>query len=71
MKNTIEILGARENNLKNIDLSFEKNKLIVITGVSGSGKALLLLIQFMLKVRGGIWRVFRLMHALLLEPRET
>ena len=35
MKNTIEILGARENNLKNIDLSFEKNKLIVITGVSG------------------------------------
>ena len=39
MKNTIEILGARENNLKNIDLSFEKNKLIVITGVSGSGKS--------------------------------
>ena len=39
MKNTIQILGARENNLKNIDLSFEKNKLIVITGVSGSGKS--------------------------------
>ncbi|MEC7857805.1 MAG: excinuclease ABC subunit UvrA [Bacteroidota bacterium] len=39
MNNKIEILGARENNLKNIDLTFEKNKLVVITGVSGSGKS--------------------------------
>ena len=39
MKNHIEILGARENNLKNIDLKFKKNNLIVITGVSGSGKS--------------------------------
>jgi len=39
MRNKIEILGARENNLKDVDLTFEKNKLVVITGVSGSGKS--------------------------------
>ena len=39
MKDYIEILGARENNLQNIDLKFKKNNLIVITGVSGSGKS--------------------------------
>ena len=35
----IVIRGARENNLKNIDLELPKNKLIVMTGVSGSGKS--------------------------------
>ncbi|WP_288072291.1 excinuclease ABC subunit UvrA [Hydrotalea sp.] len=35
----IEIMGAREHNLKNIDVSIPKNKLVVITGVSGSGKS--------------------------------
>ncbi len=36
---TIVIKGARENNLKNIDLTLPKNKMIVMTGVSGSGKS--------------------------------
>ncbi len=35
----IVIKGARENNLKNVDLELPKNKLIVMTGVSGSGKS--------------------------------
>ncbi|MBB6462912.1 excinuclease ABC subunit UvrA [Flammeovirga kamogawensis] len=35
----IAIYGARENNLKNFDLKFPRNSLVVITGVSGSGKS--------------------------------
>ena len=35
----IEIFGAREHNLKNVDLRIPKNKLVVITGISGSGKS--------------------------------
>ncbi len=35
----IEVIGAREHNLKNISLSFPRNKLVVITGISGSGKS--------------------------------
>ena len=35
----IEIKGARANNLKNIDLKIPRNKFVVITGVSGSGKS--------------------------------
>lgn len=38
-KGVISIRGARENNLKDIDLDLPKNKLVVITGVSGSGKS--------------------------------
>ena len=39
MEETIKIKGARVNNLKNIDLEIPRNKFIVITGVSGSGKS--------------------------------
>ncbi len=38
-KNAIVIKGAREHNLKNIDLVLPRNRLIVITGISGSGKS--------------------------------
>jgi len=38
-QNEVEVFGARVHNLKNIDVSFPRNKLVVITGLSGSGKS--------------------------------
>ncbi len=39
MTSQIRITGARQNNLKNLDLTLDTNQLVVITGVSGSGKS--------------------------------
>ena len=39
MNDTIRIKGSRENNLKNIDLTIPRDKLVVFTGLSGSGKS--------------------------------
>ncbi len=39
MEDNLEIYGAREHNLKNIDIKIPRNKLVVITGLSGSGKS--------------------------------
>ena len=50
MQNKITIKGARVNNLKNIDIEIPRNKFVVITGLSGSGKSSLPLIRFMLRV---------------------
>ncbi|MFL6362065.1 MAG: ATP-binding cassette domain-containing protein, partial [Nitrososphaeraceae archaeon] len=41
MHDKIAIKGARQHNLKNINLEIPKNKLVVITGLSGSGKSTL------------------------------
>lgn len=55
-KNYIEIIGARENNLKNINVKFPLNMLTIVTGVSGSGKSTLvkkILYPAILKETGG------------------
>lgn len=38
-KDKIVIKGAKENNLKNVDLTIPRNKMVVFTGLSGSGKS--------------------------------
>lgn len=58
----IVIKGARENNLKNVNLELPKNKLIVMTGVSGSGKSSWHSIRFLQKDNDAMWRVYRLMQ---------
>ena len=39
IKEYITVVGAREHNLKNFDITIPKNQLVVFTGVSGSGKS--------------------------------
>ena len=39
MRETISIRGARENNLQDINIEIHQNKLVVVTGLSGSGKS--------------------------------
>ena len=41
MENKIKVIGAKENNLKNVNLEIPRDKLIVFSGVSGSGKSTL------------------------------
>ena len=57
-KDMIKIIGARENNLKNIDLEIPKNELIVMTGLSGSGKSTLLRVIAGLESSSGKIEVF-------------
>ena len=58
MEGYIEISGARVHNLKNINLKIPRNKFIVITGVSGSGKSSLAFDTIMPKVSDVMLKAF-------------
>ena len=59
----IFVKGAREHNLKNIDLEIPRDQLVVFTGLSGSGNPRWRLIRFMPRGSGGMWNLFPPMPA--------
>ena len=61
-KKFIRIRGAAENNLKHIDLDIPRDELVVLTGLSGSGKSSLAFDTIYAEVRGDIWSRYHLMQ---------
>ena len=61
----IVIKGARQHNLKNVDIEIPRDQLVVITGVSGSGKSSLAFDTIYAEGSGGTWR------ASLLTPASS
>ena len=62
-KDKIRVVGAREHNLKNITVEIPRDKFVVITGLSGSGKSSLAFDTIFLKGSGAMWNLFQHMHA--------
>ena len=58
----ISVLGARVHNLKNIDVDIPRNKLSVITGMSGSGKSSLAFDTILQRDNAVMWRLSPLMR---------
>ena len=58
MNDKIIVRGARENNLKNVDVTIPRDKLVVFTGLSGSGKSSLAFDTILPRVSGGMWKAF-------------
>lgn len=63
MLENIVIKGARVNNLKNVDLTIPRNKLVVFTGLSGSGKSSLAFDTLYAEGSGVMWNRFPRMPA--------
>ncbi len=61
MLKKIVIKGAKEHNLKNISLEIPKDKFVVITGLSGSGKSSLAFDTIYAEVKEGMWKAYLLM----------
>ena len=61
-KEYIEVYGAREHNLKNIDVKIPRNELVVITGLSGSGKSSLAFDTIFAEGQRRYIETFLLMH---------
>ena len=58
----IKVRSAKEHNLKAIDVDIPRDKLVVLTGLSGSGKSSLAFDTIMPKVSVVMWKASRLMH---------
>ena len=58
----IVIKGAKEHNLKNISLEVPKEKFVVITGLSGSGKSSLAFDTIYAEGQGDMWKAFQPMQ---------
>ena len=59
MQDKIVIHGARAHNLKNIDVEIPRDKLVVVTGLSGSGKSSLAFDTLYAEGSAAMWRVYR------------
>lgn len=57
----LKVKGAKEHNLKNISLDIPKNKFVVITGLSGSGKSSLAFDTIYAEGQRGMLKVYQLM----------
>ena len=62
MNKEIVVRGAREHNLKNIDIALPRDSLIVLTGVSGSGKSSLAFDTIYAEDSGVTWKACRPMR---------
>ena len=57
-ENCIDVQGARVHNLKNIDVKIPRDELVVITGLSGSGKSSLAFDTIYAEGNVAIWKLF-------------
>ena len=62
MNDNIVVKGAREHNLKNIDITMPKDSIVVISGLSGSGKSSLAFDTVFAEGQEDIWNPYPPMH---------